>query len=83
MEDFAPSADEGPAAAEEYRLLHQALQELRLKYRTAIILQYFEGKTIAEIASITGQREGTIKSQLHRGLAQLQEILERWGVLPK
>jgi RNA polymerase sigma-70 factor (ECF subfamily) len=82
-EGSAPSADASPAAAEEYRLLHQALLEMRLKYRTAIILQYFEGKTIAEIASITGQREGTIKSQLHRGLAQLQEILERWGVLPK
>ncbi len=83
VEDAAPPADAGPAAAEEYRLLHRALMELKLKYRTAIILQYFEGKTIAEIASITGQREGTIKSQVHRGLAQLQEILERWGVLPK
>ncbi len=80
--DSVPSSSEAPAAAEEYRLLHKALLELRLKYRTAVILRYFEDKTIAEIASITGKREGTIKSQLHRGLAQLQEILVRWGVLP-
>lgn len=82
-EDSAPSADAGPAVAEEFRLLHQALLELRLKYRTAIILRYFEDKTIAQIAEITGLREGTIKSQLHRGLAQLQGILTRWGVLAK
>jgi RNA polymerase sigma-70 factor (ECF subfamily) len=80
--DSVPSSDEAPAAAEECRLMHKALLKLRLKYRTAIILRYFEDKTITEIASITGKREGTIKSQLHRGLAQLQEILVHWGVLP-
>ncbi len=78
----APAAHEEPSAAEEYRLVHKALLQLRPKYRTAIILRYFEDKTIAEISSITGKREGTIKSQLHRGLAQLQEILTRWGILP-
>jgi RNA polymerase sigma-70 factor (ECF subfamily) len=82
-EGSAPSADARPAAAEEFRLLHQALLELRPKYRTTIILRYFEDKTIAQIAEITGSREGTIKSQLHRGLAQLQGILTRWGVLAK
>lgn len=54
-----------------------------MKYRTVIILRYFESKTIAEICQITGRREGTVKSQLHRGLARLQEILVRWGVLPE
>lgn len=80
-ESMDSPASEGPAIAEEFRLLHAALLELRVKYRTVIVLRYFEGKTIEEIAGITGRREGTIKSQLHRGLAQLQEILVRWGVL--
>jgi RNA polymerase sigma-70 factor (ECF subfamily) len=80
-ESSAPSADQSPAAAEEFRLLHQALAELRWKYRAVIVLRYFEDKTMAEIAAITKSREGTIKSQLHRGLAQLQEILTRRGVL--
>ena len=75
-------ADERSAVQEEYRLLHDALSKLRLKYRTVIILRYFEDKAIAEIAAITGQRSGTVKSQLHRGLAQLQDILMRRGVLP-
>ncbi len=79
----APAAGAGTATEEEYRLLHRALEQLRPRYRTALVLRYFEDKTIAEIAAITGQREGTIRSQLHRGLAQLQEILVRWSVLPE
>lgn len=82
-EDTAPSADTSPAASEEYRFVHQAMQQLRPKYRTVIILRYFEDRTTAEISAITGQREGTIRSQLHRGLAQLQDLLVRWGVLPE
>lgn len=77
------SASDSMAVAEEYSLLHRALLELRLKYRTVIILRYFEDKTIADICEITGRKEGTVKSQLHRGLARLQDILVRWGVLPE
>lgn len=78
-----PSAAGTLEAAEEHSLVHKALLELRMKYRTVIILRYFEDKTIAEICEITGRKEGTVKSQLHRGLARLQDILVRWGVLPE
>ena len=78
-----PSATGSIESAEEYRLLYKALLELRMKYRTVIILRYFEDKSIADICEITGRKEGTIKSQLHRGLARLQDILVRWGVLPE
>jgi RNA polymerase sigma-70 factor (ECF subfamily) len=77
------SASDSMAAAEEYRLLYKALLELCLKYRTVIILRYFEGKAIAEICEITSKKEGTVKAQLHRGLARLQDILVQWGMLPK
>ena len=69
------------AKAEQYRLVHKALLELRVKYRTVIILRYFESKSIAEICEITGNKEGTVKCQLHRGLARLQDILVHWGVI--
>ena len=78
-----PSASDSTAASEEYHLLHKALLELRIKYRTVIILRYFENKTITEICEITGKKEGTVKAQLHRGRARLQDILVRWGVLPE
>jgi len=76
-----PSDSDKLEAAEEYRLVHKALLKLHLKYRTVIILRYFEDKTIAEICEITSRKEGTVKSQLHRGLARLQDILVRWGML--
>ncbi len=80
--DTAPPASDRPAAAEEHRLLHEALLRLKPKYRTVIVLRYFEDRTIAEIAEITGRKEGTLRCHLHRGLAQLQDILSRYGVLP-
>jgi RNA polymerase sigma-70 factor (ECF subfamily) len=79
----APSADGSLAAVEEYRLVHEAMLGLDLKHRTVIILRYFEDKTIEEISNITGRRQGTVKSQLHRGLAHLQKILVQRGVLPE
>jgi RNA polymerase sigma-70 factor (ECF subfamily) len=79
----APSADDSMAASEEYQLVHKALLELRVKYRTVIILRYFENKAITEICEITATKEGTVKAQLHRGLAKLQDILVRRGVLPE
>jgi RNA polymerase sigma-70 factor (ECF subfamily) len=77
------SVSDSMVAAEEYRLLHKALLELKVKYRTVIILRYFEDKAIAEICEITSRKEGTVKAQLHRGLAKLQDILVRWSVLPE
>jgi RNA polymerase sigma-70 factor (ECF subfamily) len=84
-EEYAAGSSTGESleAAEEYFLLHKALLELRIKYRTVIILRYFEGKAIAEICEITGRKEGTVKAQLHRGLAKLQDILVQWGMLPE
>ena len=79
----ARSDADGLEAAEEYRLVHKALLELRVKYRTVIVLRYFEDKAVAEICEITGRKEGTVKSQLHRGLARLQDILVRMGLLPE
>ncbi len=79
----APPASDRSAAAEEYRLLHEALLRLKPKYRSVIVLRYFENKTMPEISEVTGRKEGTLRCQLHRGLAQLQDILSQYGVLPQ
>ncbi len=83
LESGNPPAGDSVAAAEEYCLVYKALMKLQIKYRTVIILRYFEDKAIADICQITATKEGTVKSQLHRGLARLQDILVRWGVLPE
>jgi RNA polymerase sigma-70 factor (ECF subfamily) len=40
-----------------------------------VILRYFSELTVPEIASVTGIREGTVKSRLSRALNHLGEIL--------
>jgi len=65
--------------SEEYATLHKAILTLKPKYQTVITLRFFEDKTITQISAITGAREGTVKSQLHRAIKQMREVLTQWG----
>jgi RNA polymerase sigma-70 factor (sigma-E family) len=56
--------------------LLDAVATLPPRRRAAVVLRYYEGRTEAEIAEILGVRPGTVKSLLHRALAQLREVIE-------
>ncbi len=58
---------------ESYQFLQAALKKLPEKYRTPIVLQYFEYLSLDEIAAILGRPVGTVKSLVHRGIAKLRE----------
>ena len=77
LQPSPPSANDNPVLAEEYAPLHQAIAKLKPIYRDVIIMRFFEDKAIPEICRITGRKEGTVRSQLHRGLKQLRDILIR------
>ncbi len=48
--------------------------------RTAVVLRYYEQLEYAEIAELTGVREGSVRSRVSRGLAVLrQEMSEELG----
>lgn len=53
-----------------------AVAKLPEKYRTVIHLFYYEELSVKEIAKITGNTEGTVKSQLTRGRDKLRQIME-------
>jgi RNA polymerase sigma-70 factor, ECF subfamily len=53
----------------------QALAELPLKYRSPLVLREIEGWSYREIAATLGFGEGTVKSRIHRGRAQLRHVL--------
>jgi RNA polymerase sigma-70 factor (sigma-E family) len=57
--------------------LSDALAALPPKRRTAVVLKYYAGLREREIAEVMGVRPGTVKSMLHRALAQLREVIER------
>ena len=52
-----------------------AVSRLPVKYRTVVHLYYYEELSVAEIAQVTGQKESTVKSQMHRAREMLRELL--------
>lgn len=56
--------------------LSRAIAELPLRYRTPFVLYEIEGWSYRQICELTGCREGTVKSRIHRGRRWLRERLE-------
>ncbi len=52
------------------------LSTLSAPQRAAVVLRHVAGLNIAEISEITGRPEGTVKADVHRGLARLRETIE-------
>jgi RNA polymerase sigma factor (sigma-70 family) len=57
--------------------LGDALASLPPKRRAAVVLRYYAGLPEREIAEVLRVRPGTVKSMLHRALAQLREVIDR------
>ncbi|HLY67997.1 MAG TPA: RNA polymerase sigma factor [Chloroflexota bacterium] len=53
-----------------------SLARLPLRYREAVVLRHVEELSYPEIASALGRPEGTVKSDVHRGLALLRAALQ-------
>lgn len=60
---------------EEKSGIGEALKGLDDSHRLVIVLFYYEGYSIREIAEITGIKEGTIKSRMHNGKMRLKEAM--------
>ena len=61
----------------EARELLDALARLGLRQRTALVLRFYADMSEADIAQALGCRIGTVKSLVHRGLRQLEGMIER------
>lgn len=60
---------------EEKLDLYQAIDLLSEKYKTVIILKYFDDMKISDIAYIMGIPEGSVKAYLHRAKEDLKHLL--------
>jgi RNA polymerase sigma-70 factor (ECF subfamily) len=56
--------------------LEAALGRLPRRYRTAVVLRHVQGLSYAEAAEVLDQPVGTTKSDVHRGLGLLREVLQ-------
>ncbi|WP_239459966.1 SigE family RNA polymerase sigma factor [Nocardioides daejeonensis] len=71
----AGAADDTMAYDERDRL-REAVRRLPAEQRVAVVLRYYEQREYAEIAALTGVREGTVRSRVSRGIAVLRR---EWG----
>ena len=51
--------------------------DLPPRYRAAVVLRHVDGLSYSEMSIALGRPEGTLKAQVHRGLALLRGALER------
>lgn len=65
MHAALPSPEETALVSERQRMLRQAVDALDEKHRIPILLRYVQGLSVAEIAQILDEKEGTIHSRLH------------------
>lgn len=69
-----PSADPAGQAirAAERERLGSLLAGLPERYRVPVVLRHVDDLSYAELAEVLGRPEGTLKAQVHRGLALLR-----------
>lgn len=72
----APGADEALAAADLPAYIQDALGELPLDFRTALVLCDVVGLSYPEIAEALSVPVGTVRSRIHRGRSALRERLQ-------
>ncbi|HZT32491.1 MAG TPA: sigma-70 family RNA polymerase sigma factor [Bryobacteraceae bacterium] len=87
IEEQLPRLEEGVAAAarpegmvagrEASEILQAALQKLSPELREAVILRDLQEMEYREIAEVLRIPEGTVKSRLNRGRAELARVLRR------
>lgn len=68
------------AGREASEVLQAGLQKLSPELREAVILRDLEEMEYKEIAQVLDVPEGTVKSRLNRGRAELARVLRRTGV---
>ena len=73
------SEDENPEELLEAKELGEeietAISQLRVEYRTAVLLRHVEGRPYEEIAEIMDVPLGTVKTYIHRARIELRELL--------
>ena len=73
--ELTPAPDQMDDRLEKQELL-AAIRRLPADFRDAILLHYYQGYAINEIAEMLNVPEGTISSRLSRGRKKLEELLK-------
>jgi RNA polymerase sigma-70 factor (ECF subfamily) len=81
LSDRIPDKTQPPDARVQSRetgeVVHQALQKLSPELREAVILRDLQDMDYRDIATVLKVPEGTVKSRINRGRAELARLLQR------
>lgn len=72
-----PSPHESAAQKELAKMVQEGLARVSVELREAVILRDLQDMDYKEIAQVLGIPEGTVKSRISRGRAELARLLER------
>jgi RNA polymerase sigma factor (sigma-70 family) len=75
--DTAPPPDSHVQSRETGETVHRALQKLSPDLREAVILRDLQDMDYRDIATVLKVPEGTVKSRINRGRAELARLLQR------
>jgi RNA polymerase sigma-70 factor (ECF subfamily) len=75
--DRGPAPDSKVQSRETGEAVHQALQKLSPELREAVILRDLQDLDYRDIAMVLKVPEGTVKSRINRGRAELGRLLQR------
>ncbi len=75
LDEIQVAAPDNVVSSEEKLDLYRAIDMLSEKYRTVIILKYFDELKISEIAYVMEIPEGSVKAYLSRARAELKHLL--------
>src|SRR5450631_401012 len=75
--DKALPPDAGVQSRETRETVHRALQKLSPELREAVILRDLQDMDYRDIAGVLRIPEGTVKSRINRGRAELARLLQR------
>ena len=73
--DSAPGPEERALAAEQGSEVRAALAQLREEYRVVLLLRFYQGFSLQEIAETLQIPLGTVKSRLSVGVHRLRTVL--------
>ncbi len=77
IHDTALTPDARAQSLEVKETVHKALQKLSPDLREAVILRDLQDMDYKEIATVLKVPEGTVKSRINRGRAELARLLQR------
>lgn len=78
--DSGATPEDEAVESSEREAVRQALRRLEEPFREPLVMFYYSGMSVAEIADALGISEGTVKSRMSRGRKQLAKILREKGV---